>query len=540
MKTIEGLKKYDLNCNIFSVYDYEELTINELLCKFFTKINECIKVSNETVDLAKWLVNEGLSIEVVKKLMTWLNDGTIENLINVNLFNSLNEKIKGLSSQLEHIINVDSFKTNTNTDQEAVDLALLEFKKRGGGILNFGAREYLCNFEIESNICIKGQGCGVTILKSVPGSNKDVISTKDFNTLTDITTVGDNLGSHYVEIENITIDGNKNKNDFGYGIRIWGASLRFTNVVVQNCVNDGILTQYTTHSTPIDGNDVRNVALESYYNNIKTLNNNGNGWTYNGPHDSSISDFVTFGNKGWGLKTRNKHASLRGYHWNSWLNDIGSFYIGTSAWLNKIACTGAYIGTGIEIERGSGNITLTDLYVSGHTTGVILRGSNVRVNGNFIENRDANKTTGDAIVIEYATNYSIDITGSENFNVFKIINSNGRNIINANVLIPAFGTLQTGDALKTVGEVNVITDGSVATQVKGLGGKEMYCGGYTYTLPNVTGTILTDMSYPTSSKRGGVKQQPMMEYINSGTTINHTHINAIIDVLKLSGLMSMS
>ena len=106
MKSIEQLKKKDLNCNIFSVYDYDGLTITELLCQFFTKINECIDISNETIDLAKWLVNEGLELEVAKKLVMWLEDGTLENIINVNLFNSLNEKINGLSSQLEHNTNL--------------------------------------------------------------------------------------------------------------------------------------------------------------------------------------------------------------------------------------------------------------------------------------------------------------------------------------------------------------------------------------------------------------------------------------------------
>lgn len=104
-KKLEELKPYQLNCNVFDVYSYNGLTMQDLLCQFFTKINECITVSNETIDLAKWLVNEGLEIEVVKKLMIWLEDGTLENIINVNLFNTLNEKINGLSSQLEYNVN---------------------------------------------------------------------------------------------------------------------------------------------------------------------------------------------------------------------------------------------------------------------------------------------------------------------------------------------------------------------------------------------------------------------------------------------------
>ena len=104
-KKLEELKPYQLNCNVFDVYSYNGLTMQDLLCQFFTKINECIHTSNETIDLAKWLVNEGLEIEVVKKLMMWLEDGTLENIINVNLFNSLNEKINRLRSQFENKTN---------------------------------------------------------------------------------------------------------------------------------------------------------------------------------------------------------------------------------------------------------------------------------------------------------------------------------------------------------------------------------------------------------------------------------------------------
>ena len=111
-KKLEELKPYQLNCNVFDVYSYNGLSMQDLLCQFFTKINECITVSNETIDLAKWLVNEGLEIEVVKKLMIWLEDGTLENIINVNIFKSLNEKINGISSQLEYKANNEYINLN--------------------------------------------------------------------------------------------------------------------------------------------------------------------------------------------------------------------------------------------------------------------------------------------------------------------------------------------------------------------------------------------------------------------------------------------
>ena len=114
-KKLEELKPYQLNCNVFDVYSYNGLTMQDLLCQFFTKINECITVSNETIDLAKWLVNEGLEIEVVKKLMMLLEDGTVEKLINVNLFKTLNNEINGLSSKLEHKANIEDVRLKSSS-----------------------------------------------------------------------------------------------------------------------------------------------------------------------------------------------------------------------------------------------------------------------------------------------------------------------------------------------------------------------------------------------------------------------------------------
>lgn len=106
---IKNLKSTDLNCNVFDVYSYDGLSMQELLCQFFTKINECIKVSNETIDLASWLVNEGLKIEVANKLVLWLEDGTLENVINVNLFNTLHTKIESIEMDKDGYVSVKSF-----------------------------------------------------------------------------------------------------------------------------------------------------------------------------------------------------------------------------------------------------------------------------------------------------------------------------------------------------------------------------------------------------------------------------------------------
>ena len=134
---LKSLKPMDLNCNVFDVYTYDGLSMQELLCQFFTKINECIKVSNETIDLATWLVNEGLKIEVVNKLMLWLEDGTLENLINVNLFNTLHTKIENINKQLTQIENNIIVLNSDMTTSE------INEKLKNGGTFLFKGGYYL-------------------------------------------------------------------------------------------------------------------------------------------------------------------------------------------------------------------------------------------------------------------------------------------------------------------------------------------------------------------------------------------------------------
>lgn len=125
-KKLKELKPQQLNCNVFDVYSYNGLTMQDLLCQFFTKINECVKSTNDVIDLTDWLVNIGLEEEVVKKLMVLIEDGTVEKLINVNLFKTLNNEINGLSSQLEQKINkTDKIKgSQLDTSSDSVKLGI--------------------------------------------------------------------------------------------------------------------------------------------------------------------------------------------------------------------------------------------------------------------------------------------------------------------------------------------------------------------------------------------------------------------------------
>lgn len=108
LSVIEMLKPQDLHCNIFSVYDYDGYSMQELLCSFFEKINECINVSNATFKLAEWLVSVGLKQEVAIMLEKWLADGTLADIIKEEVLADFNNRIKNLESKF-HVISVKDY-----------------------------------------------------------------------------------------------------------------------------------------------------------------------------------------------------------------------------------------------------------------------------------------------------------------------------------------------------------------------------------------------------------------------------------------------
>lgn len=133
---IAEIKPQQLNCNVFSVYDYCGVTVQELLSQFFEKINDCIKVSNQTVELASWLVNEGLEIEVAKKLELWLIDGTLGKIINEILLKELEDRVTTNESDIEDLKDVTDRHDITikrNTDDIADhELRLKELERDEG------------------------------------------------------------------------------------------------------------------------------------------------------------------------------------------------------------------------------------------------------------------------------------------------------------------------------------------------------------------------------------------------------------------------
>jgi hypothetical protein len=380
----------------------------------------------------------------------------------------------------------------TTDDSVAVQAAADAVNTAGGGVILFGPKTYICNFTVGDHTTLRGSGIRKTILKARAGSNAAVVQGKNFATLTGKAyAVGDTArGDNSVCIFDLTIDGNKdNQTTAGYGIRLWGCNYHWQNLFVQNCKEGGIWTEFTT----IDGNSLDDL-LESLFINIKVAHNDGDGWVFNGPHDSILAHFDTVANGGWGLTTGSS-SSIKGSHWNSWNNTTGSYYIAECASVSHIVASGPD-GIGIETAAITGSCKFTGATIGGHETGLILRGSSHMYQGQILTCSYPGYGTGngDAIVLDGAIGCVIDVDVSDCDNFVRIVSEGGRNIIKGVVSIATGDTL-FDPSMPTSDYINLVTIGSGATQSQWVNfpeGDIFTIGGYTPSFPADNGAIITD------------------------------------------------
>lgn len=88
------------------VYD-QSLSYYEVLCKIQAKLNEIIKTQNDLQDafqnLLDW-VNTQLETYAKEQLIEWKNDGTLESIINEQIFGKLNNKVNSLQIDVAYLM----------------------------------------------------------------------------------------------------------------------------------------------------------------------------------------------------------------------------------------------------------------------------------------------------------------------------------------------------------------------------------------------------------------------------------------------------
>lgn len=103
------------------VYDFSEYSEEELRCKFFQKLEECINLCNETSEIINWIKEIGLPVEVQNIMDIWLEDGTLDRLINITQFNELKTHLEAKYDELMEL---------QKSDKQALDLKISQEVKK--------------------------------------------------------------------------------------------------------------------------------------------------------------------------------------------------------------------------------------------------------------------------------------------------------------------------------------------------------------------------------------------------------------------------
>lgn len=114
LRPIEEIKEIAIELNLLSVYDLESYTLNELYYIVAKKVNEILIELNrfeivindeitEQTTILKYLLEGGVSEEIVKKLNSWVEDGTLSTIINNNVFKLINDKVNEYSQKVDEL-----------------------------------------------------------------------------------------------------------------------------------------------------------------------------------------------------------------------------------------------------------------------------------------------------------------------------------------------------------------------------------------------------------------------------------------------------
>lgn len=108
---------------INKVYDFSDMTNEELRCKFFQKLEECIDLCNNSADILEWVKNEGLENELNELMNIWKDDGTLDNIINIEIINRLKEELSNSINELQinHKNDINVINTKVDTLESNVD-----------------------------------------------------------------------------------------------------------------------------------------------------------------------------------------------------------------------------------------------------------------------------------------------------------------------------------------------------------------------------------------------------------------------------------
>lgn len=106
-KDVSKITDIAIKLNLITADDICQYSVVELVYKIINKINEVIEVIGIQNDDIQYLLNEGMSEEVMTHFNKILNDGTLETFINQSVLSNINKKVDDTNKALQSKVSVN-------------------------------------------------------------------------------------------------------------------------------------------------------------------------------------------------------------------------------------------------------------------------------------------------------------------------------------------------------------------------------------------------------------------------------------------------
>lgn len=251
----------------------------------------------------------------------------------------------------------------------AVQAAITACSNVGGGTVYVPAGTWAVSstITIPSKVKLVGAGIDSTIFAAANNLNSAVFTTTGTDTLWSGTT---EAGAQYWGIAECTIRGNKANQSSGCGIKTYSRAYRIENVKIEYCKEKGFQSRWGDGPAYDDDDDEQyDLFMESKIDNLLVQYCDQEGFWFDGPHDSRISNVIC------GV---NSHAVAGSY---------SGFYFGSRAGGTQVSdCHGWGEEQKHAFEIETGGICFSNCYADeGYTSLVHMNAANIKwIGGNVI------------------------------------------------------------------------------------------------------------------------------------------------------------
>ena len=104
-------------------------SLQELMCRFTQKINENVNLVNSQEERIKYLLDQGVELEVAKKIDEFYRNGELEKLINQGLLKDINTKVDNVVNEVN--TKIPAFDTKFTTEISRVDNKIKQVAEKG-------------------------------------------------------------------------------------------------------------------------------------------------------------------------------------------------------------------------------------------------------------------------------------------------------------------------------------------------------------------------------------------------------------------------